>query len=102
LANKDAIFSNYEKSCPHLEGGHTCDMGSNSNGKTTMDIDASDPTKNAELERFTAEHAEKVKQANIDILLWNENDYLCKNFIFNCFTDHLYDLYLIRETAKNV
>jgi hypothetical protein len=44
--------------------------GSTSNGKTTMEIDASVPAKNAELERLNAEHAEKVKQANKDILLW--------------------------------
>jgi len=42
---------------------------SNSDSKTTMDADASDPTRKAGLERLTAEHAKEVKQANIDILL---------------------------------
>jgi len=44
-------------------------MESTSNGKTTMDTDAFVSTKNAELERLTAEHAEKVKQAEKDIPL---------------------------------
>ena len=42
---------------------------SNIDGRTTIDTDASDPTGQAELERLTAEHAEKVKQANKEILL---------------------------------
>jgi len=54
------------------------------------------------LERLTAEYVEKVKQAEKDILLWKENDYLCKNFILNCLADHLYDLHLIHNTAKDV
>jgi len=41
---------------------------SNSNDTTAMDTDASDPTRKVELERLTAENAEKVKQANKDIL----------------------------------
>jgi len=77
-------------------------MGSTSNGKTTMDTDASVPTKNAELERLTVEYAEKVKQAEKDILIWKENDYLCKNFILNGLADHLYDQHLIHKTAKDV
>jgi len=44
-------------------------MGSTSNGKTTMDTDASIPTKNAKLERLTVEYVEKVKQAEKDTLL---------------------------------
>jgi len=70
-------------------------QGSTSNGKTAMDTDA-------ELERLTAEYAEKVKQAEKDILLWQENNYMCKNFILNCLADHLYDLHLIHKTAKDV
>ena len=76
--------------------------GSTYNGKTTMDTDTSVPTKNDELEMLTAEHAEKVKQVEKDVLLWKENDYMCKNFILNCLTDHLYDLHLIHNTAEDV
>ena len=54
------------------------------------------------MERVTAEYAEKVKQAEKDILVWKENDYLCKNFILNCLADHLYDLHFIHNTAKDV
>jgi len=72
-------------------------MESTSNGETAMDTDASVSTKNVELERLTAEHAEKVKQVEKDILLLKENDYLCKNFILNCLADHLYDLHLIHN-----
>jgi len=68
---------------------------SNSDGKTTMDTNVSDPTRKPELEGLTAEHFEKVKQANKEILPLKENDYLCKNFILNFLTVHLYDLYLI-------
>jgi len=42
---------------------------STSGGVTAMDTDASDPTRKAELERLVAEHAKKVKQTNIEILL---------------------------------
>jgi len=77
-------------------------MASTSSGATAMDIDTSDPTRKADMERLVAQHAEKVKQTNIEILLWQENDYLCKNIILNGLSDNLYDLYLIHETAKNV
>jgi len=77
-------------------------METTSNGKTTVDTDASGTATNAELERLTTEHAEKVKQAEKDILFRQENDYLCKNFILNCLADHLYDLHLIYKTAKDV
>ena len=69
-------------------------QGSTSNSKTVMDTDTFVPTKNAKLERLTAEYAEKVKQAEKDILLCKENDYLCKNFILNGLADHLYNLHL--------
>ena len=36
-------------------------------------------------------HAEKVKQAIIDIALWKDNDYLCKNYILNVLEDDLYE-----------
>ena len=77
-------------------------METTSNGKTAVATDASISAANAELERLTAEHAEKVKQAEKDILLWKEEDYLCKNYILNCLADHLYDLHLIHKTAKDV
>ena len=50
-------------------------QGSTTNGKTTMDTNTSVPTKNAELERLTAEYTEKVKQAEKDILLWQRVRY---------------------------
>jgi len=77
-------------------------MASNSNSKTSMDTNICDPTRKAELEKLTVKHAEKGKQANIDIHLWKENDYLCKYFILNSLADHLYDLYVIHDTTKNV
>ncbi len=49
-------------------------QGSTSNGKTAMDTDALVPTINVELKRLTVEHAEKVKQTEKEILLWQEND----------------------------
>jgi len=76
--------------------------GLNSNGQASMDTYTSDPTKKDELEKHTAEHAEKVKLANINIALLKENDYLCKNFILNGLGDNLYDLDGIYDTAKQV
>ncbi|CAL0320864.1 unnamed protein product [Lupinus luteus] len=46
-----------------------------------------------------AEKEEKDKTA-IDIALWNENDYLCKNFILNGLSDDLYDYYSPFKSAK--
>ena len=73
--------------------------GSTNNGQTAMDTDTSDPNKKAELERLTAEYAEKVSQAKKDITLWKDNDYLCKNYILNGLGDNLYDLYGNCDTA---
>jgi len=49
----------------------------------------------------TDEQPEKDKKAK-EILLWNENDYLCKNFILNCLADDLYDYYGVCKSAKDV
>jgi hypothetical protein len=69
---------------------------SNNNGMAPMDTDKSNP---AEKEKHIVEHAEKVKQANINIALWKDNDYLCKNFILNGLGDNLYEIY---DTVKYV
>ena len=38
----------------------------------------------------------------MDLALWNENDYLCKNFILNGLADDLYDYYSPYKSAKLV
>ncbi|KAF1863222.1 hypothetical protein Lal_00014682 [Lupinus albus] len=48
-----------------------------------------------------AEKEENDKLA-IDIALWNENDYLCKNFILNGLSDDLYDYYSSHKYVKLV
>jgi len=70
--------------------------GSNNDDKSRMDTDTSFP---AVKEKHVAE---KVKQANINISLWKDNDYLCKNFILHGIGDVLYDLYRLYTTAKQV
>jgi len=69
--------------------------GSNNNGKSPMDLDASDPTEKEK-------HDEKVKQANIDIIFWKDNGYLCKNYILNGLRDDLYDYYRTSNTTRQV
>ena len=38
----------------------------------------------------------------MELALWNENDYLCKNFILNGLADDLYDYYSPYKSAKLV
>jgi len=38
----------------------------------------------------------------MELALWNENDYLCKNFILNGLADDLYDYYNPYKSAKLV
>ena len=66
--------------------------GANTNGKAATDSTVSP----------TAEKADPDKQLAIDIALWKENDYLCKNYILNRLTDPLYDYYRLCDTAKHL
>jgi hypothetical protein len=45
-------------------------------------------------------HAEKVKQAIIDIVLRKDNDYLCKNYILNVLGDDLYGKHCKKSTMQ--
>ena len=38
----------------------------------------------------------------MELALWNENDYLCNNFILNGLADDLYDYYSPYKSAKLV
>lgn len=64
-----------------------------------MDTYTFDPI---EKEKDDVEHAEKVTHAKIDISLWKDNNYLCKNYILNGLGDDLYDLYRLYDTTKHV
>ncbi|KAF1896268.1 hypothetical protein Lal_00018548 [Lupinus albus] len=53
---------------------------------------------------MVSEQAEKeeINKLAIDIALWNENNYLCRNFILNGLSDDLYDYYSLYKSAKLV
>ena len=38
----------------------------------------------------------------MELALWNENDYLCNNFILNVLADDLYDYYSLYKSVKLV
>ncbi|GAA0185435.1 hypothetical protein LIER_32723 [Lithospermum erythrorhizon] len=44
----------------------------------------------------------KVEKKQKELDSWTENDFLCKNFIFNGLSDDLYDYYNFDKSAKEI
>ena len=60
------------------------------------------------LVRFLTEDPPKVSEDDTDIQAriaynaWNDSDYFCHNFMMNCLTDSLYNVYSSKNTAKEL
>lgn len=58
------------------------------------------------LVRFLTEDAPKLKEDESDVQLvsavqaWNHSDFLCRNYIMNCLSDSLYNVYSVLKTSK--
>ena len=58
------------------------------------------------LVRFLTEDAPKLKEGETDVQLvsalqaWNHSDFLCRNYIMNCLSDSLYNVYSVIKTSK--
>ncbi|KAK1380645.1 hypothetical protein POM88_027389 [Heracleum sosnowskyi] len=58
------------------------------------------------LVRFLNEDAPKLKDDESDVELvsaaqaWNHSDFLCRNYIMNCLSDSLYNVYSVLKTSK--
>ena len=58
------------------------------------------------LVRFLSEDAPKLKEDETDVQLvsaleaWKHSDFLCRNYIMNCLSDSLYNVYSVIKTSK--
>ena len=58
------------------------------------------------LVRFLTENPPKENEDDRDSLMafdvWKSYDYLCWNYVLNCLTDQLYNLYSMKKSAKEL